>query len=213
MKFHHPLMDDPRSLAGFEGWSEDVYQDFLRVQRGEMSGTEFDQKYHWERAILSMDMTGFTKSAMHHGELESLLRIVDAQKVCIPVLQECGAELIRCFADDMVALFTEPGAAIDAALETHRRIRLFNKSELASERPTQCCAGIGFGKVFRIGPNLAQGDEMNRASKLGEDFARGSETLVTENAFAAARHRQDLEFELQGEDDQIFPFYRVVSKR
>ena len=52
-------------------------------------------------------------------------------------------------------------------------MRLFNASPLASEHPTLCCAGIGFGQVLAIGPNLAQGDEMNRASKLGEDIARG----------------------------------------
>jgi len=212
MTYPHKLLDNAKELAAFEGWSEDVYRDFLRVQRGEISGLEFNSKYHRERAILSMDMTGFTTSAMRHGELESLLRIVDAQKVCIPVLQEYGAELIRCFADDIVALFTEPGAAVDAALEIHRRIRLFNQSDLASENPTQCCAGIGFGQVFKIGPNLAQGDEMNRASKLGEDVARANETLLTDRAYAAIKDRDDLSFELQGEDDQVFPFYRVISK-
>jgi len=213
MSYPHKLLEDAKDLAGFEGWSEDVYRDFLSVQRGEMSEPEFNSKYHWQRAILSMDMTGFTASAMRRGELQSLLRIVDAQKVCIPVLQEYGAELIRCFADDIVALFAEPGAAVDAALETHRRIRLFNESDLASEHPTQCCAGIGFGQVFKIGPNLAQGDEMNRASKLGEDVARANETLLTDRAYAAVKDRDDLSFELQGEDDQIFPFYRVISNR
>ena len=58
----------------------------------------------------------------------------------------------------------------------HRRIELFRNSSLASGDPTQCCIGIGFGSVFAIGPNLAQGDEKNRASKLGEDIARAGET-------------------------------------
>ena len=102
--------------------------------------------------------------------------------------------------------------AVDAALETHRRIRLFNQSDLAGEHPTECCAGIGFGRVFAIGPNLAQGDEMNRASKLGEDIARANETLLTERAFEAVRHRDDLVFERQGQDDQPFSFYRTISK-
>lgn len=102
---------------------------------------------------------------MHTGELRSLLRIMDAQRVVIPVMQEFGAELIRCFADDIVALFEHPGMAVDAAFEIHRRVNLFNSSPLASENPTQCCAGIGYGRVFAIGPNLAQGDEMNRVSE------------------------------------------------
>lgn len=210
MSFPHDLLEDAVRLAEYQGWSEEVYQDFLRLQRGEMSPAEFDEKYHWERAILNMDMTGFTASAIREGELESLLRIFDAQKVCLPVLEEHGAGLVRCFADDIVALFESTDAALDAALEIHRRVELFNASPLASRHPTRCCAGIGFGTVFAIGPNLAQGDEMNKASKLGEDIARAGETLLTERARAALTHRDDVRFEEQDQDDQLFPFYRAV---
>ena len=148
-------------------------------------------------------------SAINIGELESLLRILDAQRVCIPVLKEFGAELIRCFADDMVAIFETPDTALDAAFELHRRIEQFCNSSLASDHPTRCCVGIGYGDVFAIGPNLAQGDEMNRASKLGEDIARANETLLTERAFEAVRQRTDIQFDLQSSDDQMFPFYRA----
>ena len=212
MTFPHRLLEDARTLASFEGWSEEVYQDFLKLQRGEMVEAEFGDKYHRECAILSMDMTDLTFSAMSRGELQSLLRILDAQKVVIPVLQRFGAELIRCFADDIVALFLEPNVAVDAAFEVHRRVQLFNASPLASKKPTLCCVGIGFGRVFSIGPNLAQGDEMNRASKLGEDIARGNETLLTERAQAAMADRDDIDFEFQNQDDQLFPFYRAVQK-
>ena len=209
MTFPHRLLDDPRTLAEFEGWSEDVYRDFFRLQRGEMDEAAFRQKYHRDRAILSIDMTGYTASAMQYGELQSLLRIMNAQRVVIPVLQDLGAELIRCFADDIVALFHEPNAAIDAAFEIHERIRVFNASPLACENPTSCCVGIGFGRLFAIGPNLAQGDEMNQASKLGEDIARANETLVTERAYAEMADRNDIQFERQDQDDQLFPFYRA----
>ena len=209
MTFPHRLLDDPRTLAEFEGWSADVYRDFFKLQRGEMDEAAFRQKYHRDRAILSIDMTGYTASAMQYGELQSLLRIMNAQRVVIPVLQDLGAELIRCFADDIVALFHEPNAAIDAAFEIHERIRVFNASPLAGENPTSCCVGIGFGRLFAIGPNLAQGDEMNQASKLGEDIARANETLVTERAYAEMADRNDIQFERQDQDDQLFPFYRA----
>jgi len=210
MSYPHRLLDDARTLASFEGWTEDVYADFFRVRNGEISEQEFNARYQRERAILSIDLTGFTSAAMHRGELNSLLRIVDAQRVVIPVLQDFGAELIRCFADDIVALFEHPGMAVDAAFEAHRRVKVFNDSPLATDNPPLCCAGIGFGPVFAIGPNLAQGDEMNRASKLGEDIARGNETLITEHAQAAIAHRDDIRFELQNTDDLLFPFYRIT---
>lgn len=212
MTFPHDLLEDVDILAGFKGWSAEVYRDFFRLQRGQMTEAEFSDKYHRERAILAMDMTGFTSAAMRQGEIQSLLRILDAQRVAIPVLQDFGAELIRCFADDIIALFEDPNIALDAAFEIHDRVQSFNASALSSELPTLCCAGIGFGQVYAIGPNLAQGDEMNRASKLGEDIARGNETLVTERAYAAMRGREEVQFELQDLDDQLFPFYRAAIK-
>ncbi len=205
--YPHELLEDALELSSYQGWSEGVYLDFLALRRGRLSTDEFRQKYQRRRAILSLDMTGFTSSAINIGELESFLRIVDAQKVCIPVLKDFGADLVRCFADDVVALFESPGAAIDAAFEVHRRVENFSNSILASDHPTQCCIGIGYGDVFAIGPNLAQGDEMNRASKLGEDIARANETLLTERTFAAVKSRSDIIFEPQSQDDQLFTYY------
>ncbi len=208
--FPHELLEDARELASYCGWSEEVYADFLACQRGVMSSAEFHSKYQQQCTIMSVDMTGFTVSAMKIGELQSMLRILDAQKVCIPVLKSFSARLIRCFADDVVAVFDEPDHAIDAAFEIHRRVDLFNDSPQASANPAQCCIGIGHGMAFAIGPNLSQGDEMNRTSKLGEDIARANETLVTERAYAALKARADIHFELQSGDDQLFAFYRAT---
>ena len=208
--FPHELLEDSQELSSFRGWSEDVYRDFLALQKGKLSSEEFHLKYQRQRAILSLDMTGFTLSAINIGELQSLLRILDAQRVCIPVLKDFGADLIRCFADDIVAIFDDPNKAVDAAFEIHRRVELFANSELASDHPTQCSIGIGFGQIFEIGPNLAQGDEMNRASKLGEDISRASETLLTERAHDALKKRRDINFKRQTSDDQLFPFYRAI---
>lgn len=209
-EFPHELMEDSRELSSYYGWSEDVYQDFLAIQRGTLSREEFHKKYQQQRSILSIDMSGFTSSAMTIGELKSLTRIFDTQKVCIPVLKDFSAQLIRCFADDIVAIFDDPHNAIDAAFEIHRRVELFRHSSQASDYPTECSIGLGCGKVFTIGPNLAQGDEMNRASKLGEDIARARETLLTERAYDALKTRTDINFELQVRDDQLFPFYRAM---
>lgn len=141
--------------------------------------------------------------------LNALLRILDAQKVCIPVLHEHGAVLVRAFADDLVGLFDDPDRALDAAFEIHRRVTVFNTSGHASESPALACIGIGYGDVYAIGPNLSMGDEMNRASKLGEDTARGNETLVTPNVYQALRDRVNVRFEEIASDDQLFPYYRA----
>lgn len=204
-----PLKEDPRALAQLQGWTEDVYRDLEAVQANEMTHEEFRAKYAVTRAILDLDITGFTESAMREGQIASLLRIFDTQKVVVPVLEETGAQLILAFADDIVALYDEAHAALDAALEIHRRMEEFNRVT-PRQRPPECCIGIGYGSVYAIGPNRAQGDEMNRAAKLGEDLARGGETLLTENAMVAVAGRDDVEFEEQTRDDQLFRFFRVV---
>jgi len=210
-KLPFPLLESPEQLAACEGWTVDVYRDLLALQRGEMTNEAIDQKYLYRKAILTLDLTGFTVQAMKAPQLRALLRILDAQKVCIPVLYEHGATLVRAFADDLVGLFDDPARAVDAAFEIHRRITVFNHSGFASDSPPLACIGIGYGDVYRIGPNLTMGDEMNRAAKLGEDIARGNETLVTSNVYFALRHRTDVRFEQLAADDQLFPYYRAKT--
>lgn len=207
--FPHALLEDPARLARCLGWSETVYKDLLEMQRGEMSEAEFRRRHIWTRAILVLDMTDFTSAAISAGDLSSLLRILDAQKVCIPVLEEFGAGMVHCFADDIYALFECPDAALDAALEIQRRIAAFNVSEQASENPTEICIGIGYGEVLRIGPDEAQGAEMNRASKLGEDIARARDILITEQTFDSLDKRHAVRFRRHPRDEHQFVFYEV----
>jgi len=94
----------------------------------------------------------------------------------------------------------------------HARVAAFNRSSLAGSEPAECCIGIGYGDVYAIGANLAMGDEMNRAAKLGEDIARGFETLVTGSVYEALRHRPDVLFEPLRHDDMLFPYFRAVPK-
>ncbi len=207
--FPWPLLEDPVALARCRGWSETVYRDLLALQRGELEEAEFLDRHIWTKAVLVLDMTDFTSVAITAGDLDSLLRILDAQKVIVPALQAHGAELVHCFADDVFALFADPESALDAALEIQRRIARFNASDAASDNPTLCCIGIGYGQLLRIGPDQAQGAEMNRASKLGEELARGREILVTENVHAALPARDDVTFTHHKVDDHPFPFYEV----
>ncbi len=208
----YPFLQDPDEMARFEGWSHTQLADLLAVRAGHLSSRDFDAKYRVERAILVLDLTGFTETAMKGGALHSFLRVLDAHSICLPVMREFGARFVRTFADDVVALFDEPGPALEAALEAHRRTDHFARSG-RSEDPARCCIGIGFGSVYAIGPNRAMGDEMNRASKLGEDLARGGETLLTENAQRVLAPRTEHRLERVEADDVLFPYFRVGRLR
>jgi adenylate cyclase len=208
-KLGFPLLENPEELARYQGWSKAVYEDLLAVQRGQMSEAAFDEKYLATKAILVLDVTGFTVTAIHGGAISSFLRILGTHKICFPVLREHGAILIHAFADDVIALFDDCNVALDASLEIHRRISIHNQSRKKSENPPECCIGIGYGEIYEIGPNHAMGDEMNRASVLGEDTARGGETLVTENVRDALTKARRAMLESQSVDDLLFPYCRV----
>ena len=62
--YPHELLEDPRELSSYCGWSEDVYQDFLACQRGTLSFEAFNRKYKRQCTILVIDMTGFTASTI-----------------------------------------------------------------------------------------------------------------------------------------------------
>lgn len=213
VRFPFTLLEDPVELARCQGWSEELYRDLLSFQSGRMTLEALDRKYLRRKAILTLDLTGFTNHCLNGDQPSAFLRILDAQKICIPVMREHEATLIRAFADDLVALFDTPRRALDAAFEIHRRVAAFNTSPLACEAPAECCIGLGYGDVYEIGANLAMGDEMNRASKLGEDVARGFETLVTANVHETLGRDDDVLFEHQCRDDVPFPFWRALPAR
>ena len=205
-------LEDPAELARCGGWREEIYRDLMAVQDGALTAAAFDQRYLRREAVLVLDLTGFTEGTMTHGPLHAFLRILNAQKVCIPILRKHGALRVHAFADDLVAIYDEPNAALDAALEIHRRTAAQGEGRATQEGWPDCCIGLGWGTVYAIGPNRAMGDEMNRASKLGEDTARGGETLVTEAVRARLAERGDVEFAPQRIDDVGFPFFRVEPR-
>jgi adenylate cyclase len=62
--------------------------------------------------------------------------------------------------------------------------------------------GIGYGEVLMIEDRDVFGNEMNLASKLGEDLARANEILLTESAYKQLSEThyswEELEFSVSG---------------
>jgi class 3 adenylate cyclase len=69
----------------------------------------------------------------------------------------------------------------------------FNKRRVPEDQ-VLLCVGIGYGKVLRIGDEDVYGQEVNAASKLGEDTAKANEILVTDGARRAIGEVKGLNF-------------------
>ena len=50
--------------------------------------------------------------------------------------------------------------------------------------------GLGFGPLLMVGDHDAYGNEMNLASKLGEDLAQAGDILLTEAAYQRAGRKK-----------------------
>ena len=51
--YPYELLEDTSELSGYRGWKEQVYHDFLALQRGSLSADGFRQKHCRKRAISS----------------------------------------------------------------------------------------------------------------------------------------------------------------
>lgn len=137
-----------------------------------------------ERAVLVLDLSGFSVRVRRGGILPHLRRIRRMQSLAVPLVREHGGELVKCEADDLLAVFPEPRAAVEAALAIHDALAA-NPGGPEPDDVLSAGIGIDHGRFLLVPGRDAFGDPVNVAHKLGEDLARAGETLVT----AAVRQR------------------------
>jgi hypothetical protein len=83
--------------------------------------------------------------------------------------------LLVCSASRQGARLRDRDAAVCQAVSARR----------PPEEKLVLCCGVGWGRVLKIGDDDVFGHEVNLASKLGEDIAKGDEIIVTTSARAA----------------------------
>ncbi|MGB4359481.1 MAG: adenylate/guanylate cyclase domain-containing protein, partial [Rhodoferax sp.] len=86
--------------------------------------------------------------------------------------------LLKLLGDSFLVIFRNPKKAMKCALGLQQLLAAYNLDRLPEEQ-VLLCVGLGYGRVLRIGDSDVFGAEVNAASKLGEDIARGGEILVT----------------------------------
>ncbi len=153
-------------------------------QRAERSRFEADVwgKYGSRCAMLVLDSSGFTRNTQESGILSYLACIVRLRDMMNPILKRSDCISWRAATDNIFAEFETVEGALEAALEIHRSVNAANIQVPNSGR-FGVCIGIGFGDVLRSRSEGVFGDEMNLASKLGEDLAGKGEVLLTESAY------------------------------
>ena len=134
-------------------------------------------------SVLVADTVGMTKATQQRGIIHFLGKVARARARALPIVEQHGGFDVRYMADNFIAMFDQPADAVEAALALHEAFE--RDPILITETQTyELCIGIGFGTlIYSSALEGYFGDEMNLASKLGEDLARGKETLLTEPAY------------------------------
>jgi adenylate cyclase len=136
-------------------------------------------------AIMFTDLSGFSRSVVAFGIIHFLQVIHEHKRLLLPIVARHDGILIKVEADSFLIIFKRAASALRCAIAMQHATRPHNEGRSAEEQ-VLLCIGIGYGRILRIGDTDVYGQEVNAASKLGEDTARAREILITAAALAEA---------------------------
>ena len=137
--------------------------------------------YGAEFAVFVLDMSGFSMLTRKYGIVHYLSMVRRMQLTTEPIVKSYGGRMLKYEADNCFAVFPEPLAAVNAAIEMQHAFRAANVLT-SDDLDIHISCGIDYGKLLIIGNQDCFGDPVNRASKMGEDVAAAGEILITREA-------------------------------
>ncbi|MDR7305314.1 adenylate/guanylate cyclase domain-containing protein [Rhodoferax saidenbachensis] len=127
------------------------------------------------KAVLALDMSGFTLTVRRDGILAYLCQIRRMHKITRPLVLAHHGEVVKNEADNLLAVFDDVADAVAAALA------MVNAAVVEGQAPLLAFSvGIDVGEILLLEQVDCFGDAVNLAYKLGEDIARPGEVLVTQ---------------------------------
>jgi adenylate cyclase len=139
---------------------------------------QIQQTFVETHAIMILDMSGFSKLVEEFFIIHTLAQIQQMRGVVVPILEAHQGRVLKLEADNVYAIFPKVEDAVASAVMMLQQLALMN---------IHASIGIGYGELIMIadeqGDRDAFGNQMNLASKLGEDLAKENEVLLTQAAY------------------------------
>jgi class 3 adenylate cyclase len=133
-------------------------------------------------AVWVLDMCGFSRLTMRYGITHFLAMIHRLHGIVRPLVTRNKGRIVKTDADNVFAVFDRVEAALEAARDVQEHLATAN-AFLPEDWDLHASIGIGWGELLMIAnDDDFFGNELNLASKLGEDIAEAGETLLTEAA-------------------------------
>ena|SRR5437762_1824521 len=173
---------------------------------------ELEEIFGQDKAVMILDMSGFSRTTHRDGIVPFLFMIHQMRLVVCPCVQEEGGLLLKAEADNLFCLFDKVADAVRASLKITRHLGTANRL-LPEDHRLYVSIGIGYGRILNIEDRDLFGDEVNLASKLGEDVAQLGDILLTAAAYAQA-HETGIECREQvlSISGLELPYYAVQQK-
>jgi adenylate cyclase len=146
---------------------------------------ELDARFGETRAVLVLDMSGFSRATRRGEVVPFLLMIHRMKRLATPLVEANRGVVVKAQADNLYCLFEDVPSAVTAARAIVAGLEAASAA-LPETRRLYASIGIGFGRILNIDEEDMWGDEVNLACKLGEDIAGRGEILLTQAARAAA---------------------------
>lgn len=134
------------------------------------------------RAVLVMDMSGFSRLTQKYGIVHYLSMVKRMQLTSQPIIEGLDGQVVKFEADNCFAMFHTVLNAVKASIRLNTAFDAINRFT-EDDFDIRVSIGIDYGNVLLTGEPDYFGDVVNVASKLGEDVAGPAEILVTERAF------------------------------
>lgn len=141
-------------------------------------------------AVMVLDMSGFSRLVQRYGIIHYLAMIRRMRRVVAPAIERNQGVVVKFEADNCFAVYPKPDFAVQAAIEIKHDIMVANLAT-PDESDIHVCMGIGYGTTLLACDDM-YGNEMNLASKLGEDVAERGEVIMTDAAKKASKIKRDL---------------------
>ena len=145
---------------------------------------EIWDKFGETHAVWVLDMCGFSRLTMRYGITHFLSMIHRLHGIVRPLIARHAGRVVKTEADNVFATFGRVEDAVGAARDVQEQLATANVF-LPDDWDLHASIGIGYGELLMISDDDDfYGNELNLASKLGEDIAEAGETLLTEAAHA-----------------------------
>ena len=191
---HHEPGAPPNTHANLQRLLSEIIE---QPERREEITRSINEIFGQQKAIMVLDMSGFSRTTHRHGIVAFLLMIHQMQLIVRPCIEEHRGLVVKSEADNLFSLFDTVADAVGAAREITRRLNTVNVL-LPEDRRLSASIGIGYGTVLNVENRDLFGDEVNLSSKLGEDIADKGVVLLT-----SAAHAQMQEGDIQTREETL----------